>query len=83
MRDTMSIYYSVSRIKVPVIPVKDVMVTNMITASSNMGVSECALKMKRHKIDQVPVMNGNQKFIGILRDRYLLKALLRYCRKSP
>ncbi len=78
MRDTMSIYYSVSRIKVPSIPVKDVMVTNMITASSNMGVSECALKMKRHGIDQIPVMNGNQKFIGILRDRYLLKALLKY-----
>ncbi len=78
MRDTMSIYYSVSRIKVPEVPVKDVMVTKLITASANMGVSECALKMKRHKIDQIPVMNGNQKFIGILRDRYLLKALLKY-----
>ncbi|MCM1987613.1 MAG: CBS domain-containing protein [Methanococcoides sp.] len=76
MRDTMSIYYSVSRIKVPSVPVKDVMVKELISASSNMGVSECALKMKRNRIDQVPVVNANQKFIGLLRDRYLLKAIL-------
>ncbi|AKB84549.1 CBS domain-containing protein [Methanococcoides methylutens] len=78
MRDTMSIYYSVSRIKVPDVPVKDVMVKDPITASNNMGVSDCALKMKRHRIDQVPVVDANQKFIGLLRDRYLLKALLKY-----
>lgn len=76
MRDTLSIYYSVSRIKVPEIPVSEVMVRDIIGASNNMGVSECALRMKRNKVDQVPVMNANGKFIGLLRDRYLLKALL-------
>ncbi|WP_440952619.1 CBS domain-containing protein [Methanococcoides sp. FTZ1] len=78
MRDTMSIYYSVSRIKVPDVPVNDVMVKDLITASNSMGVSECALKMKRHRIDQMPVVDANQRFIGLLRDRYLLKALLKY-----
>ncbi|SET03960.1 CBS domain-containing protein [Methanococcoides vulcani] len=78
MRDTMSIYYSVSRIKVPEVPVEEIMVKDPITASNNMGVSECALKMKRHRIDQMPVVDANQKFIGLLRDRYLLKALLKY-----
>ena len=78
MRDTMSIYYSVSRIKVPSVPVREVMVKDLVTASNNMGVSDCALTMKRHRIDQVPVVNANQKFIGLLRDRYLLKALLKY-----
>jgi CBS domain-containing protein len=41
-----------------------------------MGVSDCALKMKRNRIDQVPVMNAKGRFIGLLRDRYLLHALL-------
>lgn len=76
MRDTLSIYYSVSRIKVPEIPVSEVMVKEIIAASHNMSVSECALKMKRNRIDQVPVMNANNKFVGLLRDRHLLKALL-------
>ena len=76
MRDTLSIYYNVSKIKVPEIPVSEVMVKDVIGASTNMGVSECALRMKRNRVDQVPVMNANGKFIGLLRDRYLLSALL-------
>lgn len=78
MRDTMSIYYSVSRIKVPNVLAKDVMVKDIITAASISGVSDCARKMKRSKIDQMPVVNANQKLIGILRDRDLLKALVNY-----
>lgn len=78
MRDTMSIYYSVSRIKVPNVIVKDIMVKDLITAASISGVSDCARKMKRSKIDQMPVVNANQKLIGILRDRDLLKALINY-----
>ena len=78
MRDTMSIYYSVSRIKVPNVIAKDIMVKDMITAASISGVSDCARKMKRSKIDQMPVVNANQKLIGILRDRDLLKALINY-----
>ncbi|HJH29781.1 MAG TPA: CBS domain-containing protein [Methanosarcinaceae archaeon] len=76
MRDTMSIYYSVSRIKVPNIIVKDIMVKSPITAASISGVSDCARKMKRSKFDQMPVVNANQKLLGILRDRDLLKALI-------
>jgi CBS domain-containing protein len=75
MRDTMSIYYSVSRVKVPDIPVKEVMVTDLVKAAYISGVSECALKMKRNKIDQVPIVNANQIFLGLLRDRNLMKAI--------
>ncbi len=78
MRDTMSIYYSVSRIKVPNILAKDIMVKDPITAASISGVSDCARKMKRSKIDQMPVVNANRKLLGILRDRDLLKALTNY-----
>jgi CBS domain-containing protein len=41
-----------------------------------MSVSECALKMKRNRVDQVPVVDANGAFIGLLRDRYLMKALI-------
>ena len=76
MRDTLNIYHSVSRIKVPNILAKDVMVKDLITATYISGVSDCARKMKRAKIDQMPVVNANQKLLGLLRDRDLLKALI-------
>ncbi|MCG7853471.1 MAG: CBS domain-containing protein [Methanosarcinaceae archaeon] len=76
MRDTLNIYHSVSRIKVPNILAKDVMVKNLITATCISGVSDCARKMKRARIDQMPVVNANQKLLGLLRDRDLLKALI-------
>jgi CBS domain-containing protein len=76
MRDTLNIYHSVSRIKVPNILAKDVMVKDLITATYISGVSDCARRMKRARIDQMPVVNANQKLLGLLRDRDLLKALI-------
>ncbi|WP_406670891.1 CBS domain-containing protein [Methanolobus sp. ZRKC4] len=75
MRDTMSIYYSVSRVKVPDIPAKDIMVSDLVKAAYISGVSECALKMKRNRIDQIPIVNANQKFLGLLRDRNIIQAI--------
>lgn len=76
MRDTMSIYYSVSRIKVPNLIGSDVMIREPITATYITSVSDCARKMKRNRIDQVPIINSNRKLQGLLRDHDLLKPLV-------
>jgi len=73
MRDTMSIYYSVSRIKVPNLIGSDIMIREPITATYITSVSDCARKMKRSRIDQVPIINSNRKLQGLLRDNDLLK----------
>jgi CBS domain-containing protein len=76
MRDTMSIYYSVSRIKVPNLIGSDIMIREPITATYITSVSDCARKMKRSRIDQVPIINSNRKLQGLLRDHDLLKPLI-------
>lgn len=76
MRDTMSIYYSVSRIKVPNLIANDIMIREPITATYITSVSDCARKMKRSRIDQVPIINSNRKLQGLLRDHDLLKPLI-------
>ena len=76
MRDTMSIYYSVSRIKVPNLIGSDIMIREPITATYIASVSDCARKMKRNRIDQVPIINSNRKLQGLLRDHDLLKPLV-------
>jgi CBS domain-containing protein len=76
MRDTMSIYYSVSRIKVPNLIGRDIMIKEPITATYIASVSDCARKMKRNRIDQIPIINSNRKLQGLLRDHDLLKPLI-------
>jgi len=76
VRDVHAFYYGVSRIRLPPIPVKDVMVNDLFTASADIGVSECAKKMVKYDFDQVPIVDENNRLIALLRDRDLLKVLM-------
>jgi len=78
MRDTMSLYYSVSRINFPVSPVKSVIKLKgePDTAVLSSTVSDCARKMRRKQMDQLPVINNNKKLLGLLRDKNLLEAIV-------
>jgi len=73
MRDTMRLYYSVSKIKLPDKLVGEVMVKEVVTATRNCEVSECAAKMSENKFDQLPVVSTKGKLFGMLLDRDLLK----------
>lgn len=75
IRDMHVISYGVSKVKLPDRPVKTAMVKNVITVPKNAAVSECALLMKRSRLDQLPVVNGDKKLIGMLFDRNLIQVL--------
>lgn len=77
IRDTHVISYGISRIQLPNRPVKTAMVRNVISVPMNAEVSECALKMKRARVDQLPVVNGDRKLVAMLFDRELIRALCR------
>ncbi|MDP2766254.1 MAG: CBS domain-containing protein [Candidatus Methanoperedens sp.] len=78
LRDTMSLYYSVSKIQLPDSPVKDIikLTGKPETAVLSSQVSDCARKMRRNRIDQLPVINSKRKLLGLLRDKDLLKAIV-------
>ena len=77
MRDTMSIYYSISSVKLPIDKcAKDIMVSDLITATKITSVSVCARKMKRAKIDQMPIVDASGKLEGMLVNRDLLLPLI-------
>lgn len=75
MRDTMRLYYDVSKIKLPDKLVKDVLVKDVITVTRNSEVSDCARKMSENKFDQLPVISAQGKLTGMLIDRDLLRVL--------
>lgn len=78
MRDTMSLYYSVSRIRLPDSPVSEAIKLkgNPVTIVSSTTVSDAARKMKRNNINQISVLSANNKLKGMIYDFDLLKALV-------
>lgn len=76
MRDTMSLYYGVSKISLPDVMVKKVMIKDVVTAFHKTSVSDCAKKMRRSRIEQVPVITADNKLDGLLLDRDLLQVLV-------
>lgn len=78
MRDTMSLYYSVSKMNLPNSPVKGIIKLKgePETAVLSSQVSDCARKMRRNRIDQLPVITSTRKLLGLLRDKDLLKSIV-------
>jgi CBS domain-containing protein len=78
LRDTMSLYYSVSRIKLPSYPIKDIIKFKgePETVVSSSQVSESAKKMRRKRLDQIPVITSSRNLLGLLSDKDLLKAII-------
>jgi CBS domain-containing protein len=53
------------------------MVKNVVSVPKNAEVSECALKMRRSRVDQMPVVNGDKRLVAMLYDRELIRVLCR------
>lgn len=78
LRDTMNLYYSISKIKLPDTPVRDILkhIGEPETAVLSSQVSDCARKMRRNRVDQLPVISSERKLLGLLRDKDLLKSII-------
>jgi CBS domain-containing protein len=74
MRDVVRFYYATSRIDLPPVPVKEIMVKQVICASKQSRVEEVANKMLRHNISQMPVLNESNKLSGLIDELDLMKA---------
>ncbi|HJK29149.1 MAG TPA: CBS domain-containing protein, partial [Methanocorpusculum sp.] len=75
IRDNHTISYGISKVELPNRPVKDVMVTKVISVPNNAEISDCALKMKRGRVDQMPIIDNDQRLSGMLFDRDVITAL--------
>ncbi|NYT06005.1 MAG: CBS domain-containing protein [Methanomicrobiales archaeon] len=76
IRDMHSISYGISRIQLPEKPAKTAMIKEVVAVPVNSEVSECALKMKRSRIDQLPIVNGDKRLVSMLFDRDLIRVLI-------
>jgi predicted transcriptional regulator len=72
---TVSKYYTVSRIKLKNILVSEAMVPP-IMAHKKDEVGKCARIMAKNRIDQMPVVTSSGKLMGMLKDNDILRALI-------
>ena len=75
IRDNHRITYGISKVELPNKPVKEVMITKVISVPNNAEISDCALKMKRGRVDQMPVIDNDGRLSGMLFDRDVIRAL--------
>lgn len=71
-----TLYIGTRTLKLPKKPVKDYMTKEVVTITSDGTITECAKKMRKYNIEQLPVTEDNNKLIGIIRDYDILKALI-------
>jgi CBS domain-containing protein len=68
IRDTVRLHYSTSEVALPPVAVKEVMITNVIKATKNTPVHEVADTMIKNKISHIPVVDSDDRLIGMVTD---------------
>ena len=76
IRDTVRLYYSTSEVSLPSVPVKEVMINDVIKAFRNTPVQEVADNMIKHDISHMPVVDANDHLIGMVTDIDLMACII-------
>jgi CBS domain-containing protein len=79
IRDTVRLYYSTTQVDLPPVAVKEVMVTNVIKAYRNTPIPEIAKNMVKHKISHVPVVDSENRLVGMVTDLDLMACIFKSC----
>ncbi len=70
------VYITKKRLELPDKPVREVMVRDVTVVTRKTPVSECARRMAKRRIEQVPVINAEGDITGIVKDVSLLRAIV-------
>jgi CBS domain-containing protein len=68
IRDTVRLHYSTSEVSLPPVPVKQVMIGDVIRSTKNTPVHEVADKMIKNKISHIPVVDSDDRLLGMVTD---------------
>ena len=75
IRDIVRLHYSTSEVTLPQIPVKEIMITDVVKGFKNTTVSEIADSMLKHDISHIPIVDANDRLIGMISDIDLMACM--------
>jgi CBS domain-containing protein len=76
IRDNVRLYYSKSEVTLPNIPVKQIMISNVVKASISTPIYEIAKNMIKNDISHVPIVDSYDKLIGMVSDIDLMACII-------
>lgn len=72
--DASSIFYiTTKKLNLPSTPLSEIMTRDIVTVSEHTSLSECALKMLKHDLNQLPVKDATGNIVGVINEVDLLK----------
>ncbi|MBI0584668.1 MAG: CBS domain-containing protein [Methanomassiliicoccus sp.] len=77
LRNVMKLWFEVSKIEVPAVPVRDIMVRSPTTVFRKTNVSEAARTMRRNDFGQLPVVDSKENLVAMLYDVNVVSILAR------
>lgn len=75
IRDTIRMYHSTSEVSLPVEPVEKVMIKDVKTATKRTPVCEVAKTMIKHDISHIPLVNSENRLVGMVTDIDLMACM--------
>lgn len=75
IRDTVRLHYATSEVSLPHIPVKEVMITDVIKAFKNTPVNTVAEKLVKNQISHMPIVDASDRLIGMVTDIDLMACM--------
>ncbi len=79
IRDTVRIYYSTTQVDLPDVAVKDIMITDIKKATRNTPISEVARMMYKNNISHIPIVDSEDRLVGIVSDIDLMACMFKSC----
>jgi len=75
IRDTVRMYHSTTEVTLPPVPVKEVMVTEVIKGFKNTPVLDVADNLIKHDISHMPIIDSDDRLVGMVTDIDLMACI--------
>jgi len=71
-----TLIFEKTELQLPKKPVGEIMNPNVVVATPHMSIFDVARKMVKYRIEQLPVIKGDDDLVGIVRDMNIIKVIL-------
>jgi CBS domain-containing protein len=77
LRNVMKLWFEVSKIELPGLPIKDIMVKSPITVFKKTAISEAARIMRTNDFGQLPVRDNKDRLLAMIYDHDIISVLIK------
>lgn len=76
LKGVMKMWFEISKVELPSVPVRDIMISSPTTVFSKTAVVEAARIMRRNDFGQLPVVDSKDVLVGMLYDTDIISVLV-------